>query len=104
MYIDRPPIFITAGAKLATETYTKFVPRTIEPFQRAAMGQHTLTIDDDGIPLMISIDSSTRVPNPDEPCAGLAIVRSLRTLPLLTKIPQPSNRRMITNQEILLVD
>lgn len=59
VYVEPPSLTMTTADRLATETYSKLL--------KTAVGQHTWTIEEDGILNTISIDCATRVPNPARP-------------------------------------
>lgn len=64
VYVDWLPLTMTAADSLATETYSKMLPRTIRPFQIIDVGQHMLTIDKDEISNKIFIKCTASVSNP----------------------------------------
>lgn len=67
VHADRLQLTVTAADGVATESYSKLLPRAFGPFRTAPVGQHTLSIHKDRIPNTISIDCAMLVPNAADP-------------------------------------
>lgn len=60
VYVDWPPLIMTAADTLATEMWFKLLSRTNRTWQITAVGQDRLTIDEHGVLSRIFIDHVTR--------------------------------------------
>lgn len=91
---------MTAVGRLARKTCSKMLPRTIGSFRITALGQHTLTLEKDGIPNSISFDLATHVPNHTDLHLKRVIVGNERTIPLRTQITGLSSLGVLTNLKL----
>lgn len=58
MYVDRPP-HVTLPTDSYADEYSKLLPRAFDPFRILQVTEHSLTVDENGMPNSISIDQAT---------------------------------------------
>lgn len=92
--IHRSALTMTAADKLATEAYSRLLPRTAGPFLIPAVEEHTLTIEEDGTPNTISIDRATRTTSPGAPIPGETEAQHREKMQLRTQTSHTFNVRV----------
>lgn len=59
VYVNQPPTAKTASERIADESRSELSPRNVRPFQIINTMSHTITISEDDIAIVISIDRAT---------------------------------------------
>lgn len=62
VYVDQPPTLKTVAERMADKPRSKLLPKAPDPFQTNHTTSHKNTLDEDGIPNLISINRATPAP------------------------------------------
>lgn len=67
VYVDFQPFSTSAPDKRAVEAFSKLLPRALGPYHFISTKSNTVTIEQDGIPNMISLDCALLAANSMKP-------------------------------------
>lgn len=62
VYVDRPPTAKIAAGRMADESRSKILPKTVGPFRIIDTMSHTIKVDEDCILNVISVNRTTSAP------------------------------------------